>query len=113
MGNWWFDHGHRNQAREWYERTLQLNPKYASALKNLGSISLDARLWQEADRLLSAAHALDPDNATTCYLMARAKIGLGDVEAARSVLNDALRMKPTQPEFLALQQQLAAPAPPP
>jgi Flp pilus assembly protein TadD len=109
LGNLSLDRGDSAQARQWYERTLELAPGYAGALKNLGYLDVQAGQWASANEHLSAARAIEAENASTCYLLAKAKIGLGDRASARTVLEEALRMKPNQPEFLELQKTLAEP----
>jgi Tfp pilus assembly protein PilF len=109
MGNLALDRGDQRRATEWYERTLALDPQYAGALKNLGYLALEARNFPSAVSYLERAAQAEADNATTWYLLAKAKIGLGDRPSARAVLKEALRMKPTQPEFLALAAELDQP----
>jgi tetratricopeptide (TPR) repeat protein len=109
LGNLSLDRGDRAGAKQWYERTLDISPEYAGALKNLGFLAVEEQQWSVAAPLLERAARAEPDNATTYYLLARAKIGLGDPASARAVLKEALRMKPYQPEFLELDRQLATP----
>jgi tetratricopeptide (TPR) repeat protein len=109
LGNLSLDRGDRAGARQWYERTLAISPQYAGALKNLGFLAIEEQQWSVAAPLLERAAQAEPDNATTYYLLARAKIGMGDRASARAVLKEALRMKPHQPEFLELDRQLATP----
>jgi tetratricopeptide (TPR) repeat protein len=109
LGNLAFDRGDRAAAKQWYERTLVLDPQYAGALKNLGVLAIDEQQWAAAAPLLERAAQAEPDNATTYYLLARAKMSLGDRDSARAVLKEALRMKPRQPEFLELERQLGPP----
>jgi len=109
LGNLALDRGDQAQARQWYDRTIEISPTYAGALKNLGFLDVEAKQWAAADKHLTAALQIESDNATTCYLLAKAKIGLGDRASARAVLDEALRMKPAQPEFLELRKSLLSP----
>jgi tetratricopeptide (TPR) repeat protein len=109
LGNLALDRGDRASARQWYERTLELSPHYAGALKNLGFLAIEDQQWSVAAPLLARAAQAEPDNATTYYLLAKAEIGLGDRASARAVLKEALRLKPHQPEFLELDRQLGTP----
>ncbi len=109
LGNLSFDRGDRAGAQQWYERTLAISPEYAGALKNLGYLAVEEQQWTIAAGFLERAARAEPENASTWYLLAKAKIGLGDRASARAVLKEALRLKPSQPEFLELDRQLATP----
>ena len=106
LGNLTLDRGDRERAREWYQRALVIDPHFSAASKNLGYLALEDQQWAEAARLLEAAAREEPDNASTWYLLAKAKIGLGDPATARTMLKEALRMKPNQKEFRELATQL-------
>lgn len=108
LGNFALARGDREGARTWYRKTLEINPHYTGALKNLGYLAVEDHDFAPAAAQLEQARDLEASNPTTWYLLARAYAGLGRVEEARGVLQEALRLRPAQPEFLALQQQLAS-----
>ncbi|HEV7403422.1 MAG TPA: tetratricopeptide repeat protein [Chthoniobacteraceae bacterium] len=99
LGNLSLDRGDRPGARQWYDRTLALSPEYAGALKNLGYLAVEEEQWAVANSWLERAARAEPDNATTYYLLAKAKLGLGDKASARALALEALRLKPDQREF--------------
>lgn len=109
LGNLAFDRGQQQEAMAWYVQTLELNPDYAGALKNLGYIFLTGQNFAVAAPYLERAARAEPENASTYYLLAKAKRGLGDPASARAVLQEALRLKPRQPEFLQLAAELDKP----
>jgi tetratricopeptide (TPR) repeat protein len=109
LGNLALDRGDRAQARQWYQRTLEVDPQYASASKNLGVLALEEKQWTTAIELLGHACELEPGNPSTYYQLAVAKAALGDKASAWSLLKEALRLKPQQPEFLDLATRLGSP----
>jgi tetratricopeptide (TPR) repeat protein len=109
LGNVAMARGSREEARRWYEQTLSFSPSHTGAQKNLGYLLLEEGRWSDAIPLLEAARTAEPENASTWYLLARAHLGLGDQVSARSMLTEALRLKPTQAEFIELSKKLAPP----
>jgi Flp pilus assembly protein TadD len=67
---------------------------------------MEARQWEPAERYLLQAIATEPENAKTHYLLALTRQAKGDLPGARAAIAEALRLKPAQPEFLALAKQL-------
>ena len=91
---------------------LNLNPGHADAWNNLGVLSLERQQWPMAERCFQLSLKIDPEDAKTHYLHARALLGLGQRDAARQAIAEAMRRRPGQPEFQALHHQLES-APPP
>ncbi len=106
LGNLWFDKGDPARAEAFYRRTLQLNPHHASAMNNLGYLAVEAKQWDTAAGLLEEAVRIEPDNAKTFYLLARAREGLGDLDGARQAVAEALRLEPRRREFMELSVRL-------
>jgi Flp pilus assembly protein TadD len=102
LGNLRLAQGNAEGAKSFYRATLQTDGKHKGALNNLGVLALEERQWQKAIDLFRASIQLDPGDAKTHYLLARAELESGDAAAALSEIQIALRLKPEQPEFRAL-----------
>ena len=82
--------------------------KHKGALNNLGLLALEERQWETAINFLQASLQSDSLDAKTHYLLARAELENGDVAAALSEIQIALRLKPEQPEFRAFLDTIRA-----
>ncbi len=96
------------EAKRWYVQTLELEPGNAGAFNNLGVIALQEGRAQEALHLFARAIEIEPNDAKRHYLLARAALETGDRDRAQAEVEVALRLAPTQPEFLDLEKQLRA-----
>ena len=106
LGNLYYGRGHREQASAFYSRTLQLDPQHKGTLNNAGVMALEEGRAGAALELFERAITAGPDDAKTHFLLARALLAVGDAERALAEVNAALRLKPEQPEFLELREQL-------
>ena len=78
-----------------YERAIALNPKYAVALANLGSVLLQQGRTREAVRRLEQAVALSPENVEGLNSLSVAYAAEGDVEKALATIDRALKLQPS------------------
>jgi tetratricopeptide (TPR) repeat protein len=131
LGNLWFARTHesgvtdaaieddRRRARIFYKRALDLNPRHVGTLNNAGVLELEEKRWSLAERFFLASLDAEPEDAKSYYLLARARFEMGRMDDAKSALDEALRRRPNQKEFLELRDKLtppsaaALPAPPP
>jgi len=95
-----------DDALAFYRAVLSIDPKHKGALNNLGVIALDARDYASAERWFRQAAQIEPSNAKTHFLLAKTFLGKGNREAAQTEIDAALRLKPDQPEFMALGAQI-------
>lgn len=102
--------GLRARAKLFYRRALDLNPKHAGTLNNLGVLALDEKRFELAEKFFAEALASEPEAAKTHYLLARARFESGKIEQAREALSEALRLRPAQREFLELRDRLTRPS---
>lgn len=120
LGNLWLEKSNRilepkaraiarARAKDFYKRTLELNPRHASTLSNLGVLALEEERWELAEKFFASSSEAEPDDAKTFYLLARARFEAGKTDAAKSALGKALEMRPHQKEFLELRDKLAKP----
>ena len=120
LGNLWLEKSNRilepkaraiarARAKDFYTRTLELNPRHASTLSNLGVLALEEERWELAEKFFASSSEAEPDDAKTFYLLARARFKAGKTDAAKSALGQALEMRPHQKEFLELRDKLAKP----
>jgi len=113
MGNLWLKKEDRTRAKYFFRRTLELDPRHASAYNNLGVLAMQEKRWPLAGKFLEAAVAIEPDDAKAHYLLARVRLEAGDPEGARKEAQAALQLNPEQGEFKELMKKLEAPAEPP
>jgi Flp pilus assembly protein TadD len=107
LGNLRFAQGDSPAAKTHYEAALRIDSKHKGVLNNLGVLALDDDQPAAAVDYFRQALALEPRNAKTHYLLAKALDLTGNraeasVEAAR-----AIELGPDQPEYKALQDQLS------
>ncbi len=107
-GNAWMGKEDFNRAAACYRRTLELDPRHHRAFNNLGVIAYQKKRYEAAEEFLSASVAIYADAKTDC-LLARTRRGLGNREGALAAANEAVRLRPDQPEYRQLRDELAAP----
>src|SRR5207253_3679046 len=100
-----------DDALAFYWAVLSIDPKHKGALNNLGLIALDARDFANAEIWFQRAAQIDPANAKTHFLLAKTFLGQGNREAAQTEIDAALRLKPDQPEFRTLGEQIKVGSP--
>ncbi len=100
-----------DDAQAFYWAVLSIDPKHKGALNNLGVIALDARDYANAESWFRRAAQIDPANAKTHFLLAKTFLGKGNREAAQAEIDAALRLKPDQPEFRTLSEQIKVGSP--
>jgi tetratricopeptide (TPR) repeat protein len=106
LGNLWFEKGDPARAAAFYRRTLDFNPHFIGARRNLGALAVQARDWPRAAELLREAAREDPDNVGAHYLLALAYETLGQLDLARASAAKALQLRPHDPQFQSLFQRL-------
>ena len=82
------------EARDWFEKAIAIDPRHAGARNNLGVLYGELKQWSEAIAAFEAGiRSVGPDE--TLYLnLARAHIQTGDRVQARRVLERLLKAKP-------------------
>ncbi len=108
LANFWLTKGDRNQAKKFYWQTLNLDPNHARAWNNSGVMAIEEKRWSTAVQLLTRAVALNPRDAKTRYLLARALQGIGNFPAALEMIGTASALDPHPPQFRALTKELQA-----
>jgi tetratricopeptide (TPR) repeat protein len=106
FGNLRLQQGRSGAASEMYKRTLALEPNHEGALNNLGVIALENHRGEEAVSWLRHALALNQQNGKTHFLLAKALLLEGYVGEARTEIDRAILINPTQPEFQKLRSTL-------
>ena len=82
------------EARAAYRRALEIDPKHADALVNLGCLEHEAGQLREAERHYRAALAVRPDDATAAFDLGVALEDLGRLAEARLAYQHALAEAP-------------------
>ena len=111
LGNLRLAQGDSTAARTSYEAVLKIDPKHKAALNNLGVLALNENQPADAASYFQRALLLEPHNAKTHYLLAKALDLAGNRDDARAEAARAVELDPVQPEFKALQDQLAGNGP--
>ena len=99
---------HRVQAKLFYRRALDLNPRHSGTHNNLGVLAMEEKRWPLAEQFLLASLEAETAQPKTHYLLARVYFESGRFDAARASLEKALRIRPNQKEFLSLREKIAA-----
>jgi hypothetical protein len=105
--------GYRAHTRRYYGRALQVDRRHAGTLNNCGVLEMEEKRWDLAEKFFAAAIEAEPEDAKTYYLLARVRHELGRNDEAKAALDDALRRRPHQKQFLELREKLANPVKPP
>jgi len=106
LGNLRFAQNDPSAAQSFYHSVLNLDPDHKGAFNNLGVIALDAKKYPEAEKWFRHAEDVDPRNAKTHFLLAKTLLAKNDRRAARVEIDAAIALKPEQPEFRELKQQI-------
>jgi len=107
LGNLRLAQGDSTAARNFYRAALEIDGKHKGALNNLGVLALNENEAPAAVDYFRRALALEPRNAKTHYLLAKALDLAGNRPDARTEAARALELDPAQPEFKTLQERLA------
>ena len=102
--------GEIDKAAAEYERALEVTPKYAEALNNLGNIRKDQKQYDEAIRCLELSIEVFPDNPNTYNNLGTVFAMKGNFNKAALYFTKAVRLQPSyidarQNLGLAYQQQ--------
>jgi choline-sulfatase len=84
------------EARRALEKVLALNPRSATALRQLGELELQAADYERAAQHLKAAVEVRPDDATAALHEGQALEKLHDLAGARAALESSLKLVPGQ-----------------
>ena len=106
LGNLRFAQNDPSAAQSFYRSVLNLDPDHKGAFNNLGVIAFDAKKYPEAEKWFRHAEDVDPRNAKTHFLLAKTLLAKNDRRAARVEIDAAIALKPEQPEFRELKQQI-------
>ena len=106
LGNLRLAQGRRELAKKFYFTTLQLDSKHEGSYNNLGVLALEEGRGQLAAAFFGKALEQNARDAKTYYLLSRAHLDAGEPENARTEIDQAIRLDPTRPEFLALKEEL-------
>ena len=106
IGNLRLAQNDRASAQSFYRAVLGLDPEHKGAFNNLGVIALDASQFDEAEKWLRRAEQVYPRNAKTHFLLAKTLLGKNDRSSAQNEIDMAISLKPDQPEFKTLKQQI-------
>jgi hypothetical protein len=99
LGNLWQQQKNTPRAEAYYLAVLKMDPRHKAALSNMGVLALSEQHLHNALDYLRAALAVDPTDAKTHYLYARAQFEAGHPDEALSEIQIALRLRPGQREF--------------
>ncbi len=95
LGNAHYDlTGDPDQAKQYYEKTLELKPNYFEGNYNLGSIYLENDRYKEAIPYLEKAVNIEPQKFEARYNLAEAYLEGGQPDKAIDVYNKLLEQRP-------------------
>ena len=83
-----------DEIMEAYQKAIDLDPKSAGALVNLGTIHFNARKWTEAEKYYRRALEVDPEYALAHFDLANLYDERGDRIKALAHYQAALRISP-------------------
>lgn len=92
--------GDYDQAIQYFERALQIDPGHTIALQNLGNAYRQKKDWPQAKSTLERALVLNPDDAEANYSLGMVYAQQNDTERAYEYLQKAIGARPAYPEAL-------------
>jgi len=90
------DDSRSNDARQFLEKALQLDPSSPTALRQLGELELAAGDFAKAAAHLKRSCELRPDDSTAAFEWGEAAEKSGDWAGARDALEASLKVAPSQ-----------------
>jgi hypothetical protein len=106
LGNLKLAQNDTSAALSLYLTTLRLDPRHRGAINNLGVLALENGQPEVAEQRFREALAIDGRNPKTHFLLAKTLIAKGQNGNARAEIDRALALKPDQPEFKELREQI-------
>jgi hypothetical protein len=106
LGNLKLAQNDTSAASSLYLTTLRLDPRHRGAINNLGVLALENGQPEVAEQRFREALAIDGCNPKTHFLLAKTLIAKGQNGNARAEIDRALALKPDQPEFKELREQI-------
>jgi tetratricopeptide (TPR) repeat protein len=92
--------GNYDQAIDYFERALKIDPEHSIALQNLGSAYRQKKDWTLAKSALQRALAVNPDDPEANYSLGMVYAQQDDAEHAQEYLQRAIALRPAYPEAL-------------
>ncbi|MBI3684160.1 MAG: VCBS repeat-containing protein [Acidobacteria bacterium] len=86
--------GRTEEARDWFEKAIAIDPKHAGARNNLGVLFGERREWEKAIETFEAGIREAGEDETLYLNLARSHIQRGDRGRAKEVMERLLRAKP-------------------
>jgi Tfp pilus assembly protein PilF len=99
--------GQTNDARDEYQRVLELDPEHEEARMRLSGVLLENHEAREALRHLECLQRGRPDDPVVAVRIAQCRVQLGQQPEAEKILDDLLARRPDYPEALAARGKLA------
>jgi tetratricopeptide (TPR) repeat protein len=106
LGNLRLAQNNPKSAATFYREVLTTDGRHKGAFNNLGVIALDATDYDAAELWFRRAADVDPRNAKTHFLLAKALLAKNDRGSAQNEINAAISLKAGQPEFLELKKEI-------
>lgn len=94
--------GHPSEAEAHWKAALELNPRHAVARQALLGLLLDARRWEDAERLMLAGLRANPEQVVFAMAAARLQAQRGDGATGVATLEAAEAVGRAHADFLAL-----------
>jgi tetratricopeptide (TPR) repeat protein len=109
LANLFYDQQRFQEASEWYEKALKLDPRNVDARTDLGTAYFNLGRPRDALREYRQSLEIQPDHQPTLYNMIIVNLeGIHDLAAARSAWQRLDRLNPGYPGLDRLKQQLDA-----
>jgi tetratricopeptide (TPR) repeat protein len=106
LGNLRLAQNNPKSAAIFYREVLMIDGRHKGAFNNLGVIAFDATDYDAAELWFRRAADVDPRNAKTHFLLAKALLAKNDRGSAQNEINAAIGLKAGQPEFLELKKEI-------
>src|ERR1700677_2376976 len=106
LGNVWLEKENIPLAKMFFAAATRMNARHSGAYNNLGNLALRDKQWEAATAFLEKAISIEPNDAKTYYLLARARQGAGDLPGADRAIKQALVLAPGDEGFQEFAAQI-------
>ena len=109
LANFLYDQRQYQEAIEWYQKSLAIDPKNVNARTDMGTAYFYIGQGQQALREYSQCLAIDPDHKPTLLNVIVVNLeGTHDIAAARRAWDHLHNLDPSNPALQSLKQKLDA-----
>ncbi|MBS0660060.1 MAG: hypothetical protein JSR82_17615 [Verrucomicrobia bacterium] len=107
LGNFWQEAGENARALDHYRRAIERDPQLLRAWNNAAVLAIAEAHWPLAEQLVAHLQKAAPADSRVAYYTAQIALARNDLPAAQQALDRALQLRPDEPLYRALEQEIS------